>query len=302
MAASMAEGHRPLQEILVAGILLALLLAAGTVQAKTTQPSVLVWDIDQDHVVMGQNLNTIRPIASITKIMTAMVTLRHDGDLDRRIMVGAASHLGAGRHSRRDVITAMLVRSDNEAAEALARDYPGGRDAFIRAMNHQARAMGLDHARFHDASGLHAGNIATAGEVADLMVQSLKYPIIGDISVQRQALFEQNRGGRIRQIVLPNTNRPLLYQFDSIIASKTGFTRVAGWCVGLVVQRGDRRVVIVVLGADSKQQRFDITQELVYNQLRDAEVDQRLINIKQETPKQATSTSWWDRMRTWIRP
>ena len=297
-----SESHGPLQEILMVRILVILLLAAGAVQAKPTQPSVLVWDIDQDHVVMGQNLNTIRSIASITKIMTAMVTLQHDGDLDRRITVKAASHLGAGRHSRRDVITAMLVRSDNEAAEALARDYPGGRDAFIRVMNHQARAIGLDHARFHDTSGLHAGNRATAGEVADLMVQSLKYPIIGDISVQRQALFEQNRGGRIRQIVLPNTNRPLLYQFDSIIASKTGFTRVAGWCVGLVVQRGDRRVVIVVLGADSKQQRFDITQELVYNQLRDAEVDQRHINIKQETPKQATSTSWWDRMRTWIRP
>ena len=295
MARSLAEIYSPLQEILMARILVILLLAASAAQARPIQPSVLVWDIDQDHVITGQNTNTTRPIASITKVMTAMVTLSQDWNLDRRIPVGAASHLGAGRHSRRDVITAMLVRSDNEASEALARDYPGGRDAFVRAMNRRARDLGLDHARFHDASGLHAGNRATAGEVAALMVESLKYPIIRDTSVQRTALFEQNRGGRIRQIVLPNTNRPLLYEFDTIIASKTGFTRTAGWCVGLVVQRHDRRVVIVVLGADSKQQRFDITREIVYNQLKDAEVDQRLINAEQETP-----TGWWDRIVKWI--
>jgi len=294
MARSLAEIHGALPEILMAGFLFMLLLLTPTAWAQT-QPSVLVWDIDQDLVITGQNTNSVRSIASLTKVMTAMVTLRHDGNLDRRIPVGAASHLGAGSHSRRDVITAMLVRSDNEAAEALARDYPGGRAAFVRAMNRRARALGLDHARFHDASGLHAGNRATAGEVAALMVESLNYPIIPDTSVQRQALIEQNRGGRTRHVMLPNTNRPLLYEFDAIISSKTGFTRAAGWCVGLVVRRGDRRVVIVILGADSKQQRFDIAREIVYNQVKSAEVEQQRINAEQDTP-----TTWWDRIRAWI--
>jgi D-alanyl-D-alanine endopeptidase (penicillin-binding protein 7) len=296
MVAGLASLCRPLQEILVKYLFIVLLMATGDVIAQPRQPSVLVWDIDHDVMIMGQNTNSTRPIASITKVMTAMVALSHDWNLDRKIPVGAASHLGAGRHSRRDVITAMLVRSDNEASEALARDYPGGPDAFVRVMNRRARDMGLDHTRFRDASGLHAGNIATAGEVATLMVESLKYPIIRETSVQRQAMFEHSRGGKIRQILLPNTNRPLLYEFDSIIASKTGFTRVAGWCVGLVVQRADRQVVIVVLGADSKQQRLDITRELVYNQLRDAEVDQRRVNAETQTP-----TTWWDRIMAWMK-
>jgi D-alanyl-D-alanine endopeptidase (penicillin-binding protein 7) len=295
MVASLASLCCPLQEILMK-LLIVMLMSWCTALWAQSQPSVLVWDIDRDVMIMGQNTNSTRPIASITKVMTAMVALAHDWNLDRQIPVGAASHLGAGRHSRRDIITAMLVRSDNEASEALARDYPGGPEAFVRAMNRRARGMGLDHTRFRDASGLHAGNISTAGEVAQIMVESLRYPIIRDTSVQRQAMFEQNRGGKIRQILLPNTNRPLLYEFDSIIASKTGFTRVAGWCVGLVVQRADRRVVIVVLGADSKQQRFDITRELVYNQLRDAEVDQRRINAETQTP-----TTWWDRIMAWMK-
>jgi len=295
MAVGLASLCCPLQEILMK-LLIVMLMSWCTALWAQSQPSVLVLDVDQDTVIMGQNTNVTRPIASITKVMTAMVALAHDWNLDRKIPVGAASHLGAGRHSRRDVITAMLVRSDNEASEALARDYPGGPEAFVRVMNRRARGMGLDHTRFRDASGLHAGNISTAGEVAQIMIESLRYPIIRDTSVQRQAMFEQNRGGKIRQILLPNTNRPLLYEFDSIIASKTGFTRVAGWCVGLVVQRADRRVVIVVLGADSKQQRFDITRELVYNQLRDAEVDQRRINAETQTP-----TTWWDRIMAWMK-
>jgi D-alanyl-D-alanine endopeptidase (penicillin-binding protein 7) len=296
MAAGLATFYCTLSWVLMKIVLPVLMFWCVSVWAQL-QPSILVLDMERDHVIMGQNTNVIRPIASITKVMTAMVSLSHDPNLDRRIHVTAASHLGAGMHTRRDVITAMLVRSDNEASEALARDYPGGRDAFVRAMNRRARAMGLDHARFRDASGLHAGNLATAGEVAQIMIDSLRYPIIPETSIQRQALFEHNRGGRIRQILLPNTNRPLLYEFDSIIASKTGFTRVAGWCVGLVVQRADRRVVIVVLGADTKQQRFDITREIVYNQLQDDQVDQR-----RSEDEQTAATTWWQKITQWIWP
>jgi len=293
MAVRLAKIYSPLQEILMR--LCAAFLFVFATNSAAASPSILVMDIDRDRIIMGQNTNATRSIASITKVMTAMVSLSWTLDLDRRIPVGAGSKLGAGMHSRRDVITAMLVRSDNAAADALAREYPGGEKAFVRAMNLRARNMGLDHARFEDASGLHAGNRATAGEVAQIMIESLRYPIIGETSVQRQAMFEQNRGQKIRKIILDNTNRPLLYEFDSIISSKTGFTRSAGWCVGLVVQKGSQRVVIVVLGADTKQQRFDITRDLVYNQLRDAEVDQRMINAEKESP-----TTWWTKFIQWI--
>ena len=173
-------------------------------------------------------------------------------------------------------MAAMLIRSDNRSAEALAADYPGGQKAFVRAMNAKAKSLGMNFARFVDASGLNSGNMATAGEVAEMVKASALYPFIVQTSVQKQALFELNLKQRVRTIVLDNTNKPLLFEFDEIVISKTGFTSAAGWCVALMVEKNKRNFVVVVLGARTKQERFDIARKIVYNQLQDIEIDYQL--------------------------
>ena len=251
-------------------------MATGMVQAQVKPSSVVLYDATKSEIVMASDSNIPRSIASITKIMTAMVALDHDRNLDRHIQIKAGGKLPAGIHTRRDIMRAMLIRSDNRAADALAADFPGGERAFVRAMNQRARRLGMTTAQFADASGLNAGNRATAGEVVEMIKASALYPFIVETSVQKQALFDINLRQRVRTIELENTNRPLLFEFDEIVISKTGFTSAAGWCVALMVSKNDRNFIVVVLGAETKQQRLDITRKIMYNQLRDLEVDYKI--------------------------
>jgi D-alanyl-D-alanine endopeptidase (penicillin-binding protein 7) len=256
----------------VKSIIVVLALICTPLMAKD-RPSIWLYDITKKEIVIASDSNIPKSIASITKIMTAMVALDHDRNLDRHIVVRTGGKLPAGLHTRRDIMRAMLIRSDNHAAEALAADFPGGERAFIRAMNQRARLLNMTAARFVDASGLNAGNIATSGEVAEMVKASALYPFIVETSVQKQALFDINLRQKVRTIELHNTNRPLLFEFDEIMISKTGFTRAAGWCVALMVEKKGRMFIVVVLGAKTKQERLDITRNIVYNQLRDIEID-----------------------------
>ena len=252
------------------------MVIGNSAEAQRNHSSIFLLDTSKDEVVISADANIPRSIASLTKIMTAMIALDHDRDLDRRIAVKPGGKLPAGLHTRRDIMAAMLIRSDNRAADALAMDFPGGERAFVRAMNQRALRLGMSNTQFADASGLSAGNRATAGEVAEMIKASALYPFIVQTSVQKQALFDINLRQRIRIIELHNTNRPLLFEFDEIVVSKTGFTSAAGWCVALLVSKNDRNFIVVVLGAETKQQRLDITRKIMYNQLRDIEVDYQI--------------------------
>jgi D-alanyl-D-alanine carboxypeptidase len=108
-----------------------------------------------------------------------------------------------------------------------------------------------------------------AGDVLVMMQVSAVYNIIRETSVKKQVIFETYYRKKIRTIELPNTNQPLLFKFDEIVVSKTGFTNSAGWCVGMVVEAQGQRFIVVILGARSKQERFDIAKEVVYNHLKD---------------------------------
>jgi len=253
-----------------------LIAVPSMIHAQGRDSSMVLFDIKRDEIVISNNSNIPRSIASITKIMTAMVALDHDRNLDRRIMIKPGGKLPQGFHTRRDIMRAMLIRSDNRAADALAADFPGGEKAFVRAMNLRARRLGMATAQFADASGLNAGNRATAGEVIEMIRASALYPFIVETSVQKQALFDINLRQRVRAIELENTNRPLLFEFDEIVISKTGFTNAAGWCVALMVSKNDHNFIVVVLGAKTKQERLDITKKIVYNQLKDIEVDYKI--------------------------
>ena len=259
-------------------LLLTLWFVISTAHAR--EPSVYVYNETTDRIEYQRNSTEFRSIASITKLMTAMVALDHSKDLFRQLPLDTKvkSNLPRGRYTRQDLFTAMLVRSDNAAAETLAADYPGGRKEFIWRMNQQAKEWGIN-AVFRDPTGLHPGNMATAGDVGHLAVYAAGYCVIRDASVKKTVAFERKFKKKLRKIQLNNTNRPLLMEFDEIIASKTGFTNSARYCVVLVVEHEKQRRVIVVLGERNKSRRTDTVQDIMYNHVLDQNLqDPKYIN------------------------
>jgi len=257
-------------------LLLTIALLANTSWAKvqvskTIEPSVWVYNITRDRVEYAYNSEVIRPIASVTKIMTAMIALDHDKNLSRTLKLSkrADTHLPHQAYNRWQLLQAMLVRSDNAAAETLAEDYPGGRAAFIAKMNSQAQEWGMTQTRFEDPTGLSANNISTVSEIASMMETSSGYWLIQEVSTRKQIAVETKFKKRIRTVSLTNTNSPLLFEFDNIIVSKTGLTSKAGWCVGLVVEQRRQQYAIVVLGAKTKQDRIRTVEKVMYNHVID---------------------------------
>jgi serine-type D-Ala-D-Ala endopeptidase (penicillin-binding protein 7) len=231
------------------------------------QESILVLNVSQNTVEMGRNADVVRPIASITKLMTAMTTLDWDKDLSRRLPLTKKvhSHLPRQTYNRYQLLMAMLIRSDNAAAETLAEDYPGGRPAFILAMNRKAREWGMHHTHFADASGLSSSNISTARDVAIMVEAASGYWIIQDATQQKQIAIELKAKKKVRTLSLPHTSGPLLFVFDQALVSKTGLTSPAGWCVGMMAQQSGQKYIVVVLGSKSKQRRLDLVKDIRYN-------------------------------------
>jgi len=212
-----------------------------------------------------------------------------DQDLARVIKLSKASpRLTAGWYSRRTLITAVLVRSDNAAAEALADAHPGGRRQFIRAMNLRAQSLQMLNTGFVDASGLSNQNVSTAQDVVTMIRAADLYPIISEISIKKQADLESAQGRRLRTIHIANTNRPVLIEFDGITVSKTGFTGAAGWCMALLVVRGRDRIAVVILGADTPQQRSQSLKQIMLNHIADTD------------PEPPTPISPGDMIRSWL--
>ena len=241
-----------------------------------TADSVLLYNISANKVVMQRNADQVRSIASITKIMTAMITLDYDIDLSRKLMLSKRVHSNLPKqlYTREQLLKAMLIKSDNAAAETLAEDYPGGRAAFIARMNLQAHLWDMRHTNFVDPSGLGVFNVSTARDVADLMQTSLGYWFIREVSTQKQVAFETKYSKKIRTINLEHTSGPLLFAFDSVLVSKTGLTSSAGWCVGMVVEQGKQQYVVVVLGAKNKQQRLETVKDMRYNHVLDTNLQE----------------------------
>lgn len=247
-------------------VALAAALAAAPAASRAQEPqtkahaslslkssSALVLDQGSGEVIYGKNPRAIVPIASLTKLMTAMVVLDADLDLRETITItdddvdwlrGSHSRLRVGAAlSRDDMLRLALMASENRAASALSRAYPGGRDAFVRAMNAKARALGLDGTRFADATGLSSANLSTAEDLATLAASAHAYPLIREYSTLRG--FEVEVAGR--PLAFRNTNRLVANPGWEIGLSKTGFINEAGRCLVMQAQFAGRGVIIVLL-------------------------------------------------------
>ena len=238
--------------------------------------ALLLYNRTADRMIIADNIDAVRPMASITKIMTAMVALDTDPDLDRKIRLDTrvGSYIPRQYYSRRDLLNALLVKSDNAAAETLARDHPEGREGFMRAMNTKARDIGMRHTHFDDPSGLSKNNVGTARDIQRMVLRSLRYDFISQASSRKQVLLDTYYKTRVRTIELWNTNTPLLFEFDNVLISKTGFTRPAGWCVAMIVDSGADTFVVVVLGSKDKHQRAATVKRVLYNHIRDEAIAQ----------------------------
>ena len=252
-------------------LILVMMVNLAHARPAPNSDSVLLLNTGTNRIELERNGDRVRSIASITKIMTAMVTLDYDKDLSRRLTLTkrVSSFLPRQQYTREQLLEAMLVKSDNGAAETLAEDYPGGRTAFIKEMNRHAEIWDLKHTRFEDASGLGAGNISTVHDVAAMMTVAANYWFIRETSIKKQVAFDTRYRKKIRTILLDHTSGNILFSFDNIVVSKTGLTSAAGWCVGLVTEQNGQQYVIVVLGSRNKAERLTTVKNIMYNHVLD---------------------------------
>ncbi|OGT20469.1 MAG: hypothetical protein A2V90_09645 [Gammaproteobacteria bacterium RBG_16_57_12] len=255
----------------MAPISLADIVRQGNLRAPNLKSSsALVIDEGEGVTLYQQNIDEQRPIASVTKLMTAMVTLDAGLPLDERIRItredrdrlrGSASRLAFGTVlTRHDVLRSALAASDNRAAAALARTYPGGANAMLHAMNDKARQLGMKSTRYMDASGLDSGNVSTARDLALLVSAAGKHPLIKSMTTSGKfSITNQSTG---RPITLTNSNRLVRSSAWDIRLSKTGYTSDAGNCLVMKTVIGSRPVTIVLLNSWGKLSKYGDSQRI----------------------------------------
>ena len=225
--------------------------------------SAIVQDAETGEILYGKNASTITPIASITKLMTAMVMLDAGVDLNQDITISTAdmdtlrgthSRLKPGATlSRDELLRLALMSSENRAAAALARTtYPGGIEPFLRAMNQKAQMLGMNDTRFDDATGLSSANVASAEDLVKMVRAAHRYALIGKYTTTTG--HEVQVAGR--PLAYRNTDRLVSNERWHIGLSKTGFTNDAGHCLVLQANLAERQVIIVLLDSWGKFSRI----------------------------------------------
>jgi len=222
----------------------------------------LVEDQRTGECLVQKNAKAVVPIASITKLVTAMVILDAKMDLHESLIIEredvdtlkhSRSHLRVGtRLTRQEALLLALMASENRAAHALSRTYPGGQDAFVSAMNAKAQSLGLTATRFTDPTGLSSGNISSAHDLARLVNAAYSYSLIRQFTTREDAVIQSGR----RKVSFRNTNRLVRSSRWQIGLSKTGFIDEAGRCLVMQAQVAKRPVLIVLLDAQGKLTRF----------------------------------------------
>jgi serine-type D-Ala-D-Ala endopeptidase (penicillin-binding protein 7) len=223
--------------------------------------SVLVLDAETSDVLYSRQAERAAPIASITKLMTAIVVLEGGQPLDEMITIteadtakgrGVYSRLAVGtKLSRGDLLHLALMSSENRAAHAVGRAYPGGLKAFVRAMNEKAKALGMSSAQFVDPTGLSSGNVASPIDLSKLVIAASHNEMIQEYSTDDSHVVQ------VGNLLLEYRNTDSLVENPGwdIIVQKTGYIAAAGRCLVLKTVIEGRAVVIVLLNSFGKYTR-----------------------------------------------
>jgi serine-type D-Ala-D-Ala endopeptidase (penicillin-binding protein 7) len=250
--------------------------------------AALVVDQKSGVPLYAKNIDVPTSIASITKLMTAMVTLDAGLPMDEEIEVnsedldrlkGTGSRLALGtRLTREELLHLALIASENRASSALSRAYPGGRTAFIAAMNRKAKELGMHDTHFVDGTGLHSGNRATATDLVKMVDAAYRYPLIREISstgsydvtVPGTQVVKVRENGKVRKVhrsvqrhvAFNNTNSLTRSEGWDIGVSKTGYINEAGHCLVMQTRIAEKRVIIVLLDSIGKWGRIGDAQRI----------------------------------------
>jgi len=227
--------------------------------------AVLVMGQNSGQLLFSRNVDQVRSIASITKLMTAMVMLDFNQPLDELITISEEdidatrrlpSRLAAGtRLTRGEMLHLSLMSSENRATAALARTSPVGYHGFIAQMNMKARALGMHQSRFEDPTGLHNGNVATAQDLVLMVSAAMDFPAIRQFSTTAGALVD-TPGNRAAQLQFNNSNQLVARPDWEIGLSKTGFIREAGRCLVMQVKINGEPMIFVLLDSDGISSRI----------------------------------------------
>ncbi len=232
--------------------------------------SALVLDADTGEIVVDKNSDEVTPIASITKLMTAMVILDRHLDLDQRIVIsrddidtikGTRSRLRPGNIATRgELLLVALMASENRAAAALGRTYPGGLEPFIAAMNAKAAALGMNDSRFVDPTGLSPLNVSSARDLVKLVRAAHDYSVIRDFTTRAKATVRVSERGR--PLTYVNTNSLVRGHRWDVGLSKTGYISEAGRCLVMRVRLASRDLIVVLLDSWGRYSRIGDAQRI----------------------------------------
>jgi D-alanyl-D-alanine endopeptidase (penicillin-binding protein 7) len=222
----------------------------------------MVQDAETGEVVLNKNSEVPVPIASITKLVTAMVILDRELDLEQRIVVsredvdtvkGTRSRLMPGSILTRDELLLLaLMASENRAAAALGRTYPGGMAAFVKAMNEKAAELGMTESKFVEPTGLSPANVASPRDLVKLVRAAHAYPLIREYSTRDRATVYPFK----RPLRFVNTNNLVRSSHWDIELSKTGYISEAGRCLVMHVRLASKDLIVVLLDSWGKQSRI----------------------------------------------
>jgi len=246
--------------------------ASASVLKQTLNPkrlflhssTALVLDESEGVVLYEKESSKKMPIASLTKLMTAMVILDAKLNLKEKIRIkrvdrdrlrGSKSRLSYGTIlTRHDLLKISLAASENRAAKALARTYPGGSRAFIKAMNNKAKLLSMTRSHFKDSTGLHSKNVSTAKDLVKLVAAASKYPLIKKFTTIGKSYVTDLRSGW--KVEFFNTNRLVRRKNWEISLSKTGYIADAGHCLVMETKISNRPTIIVLLNSWGKLSKF----------------------------------------------
>jgi serine-type D-Ala-D-Ala endopeptidase (penicillin-binding protein 7) len=235
--------------------------AQSTPSPQLRSQSVLVLDSQSGSVIYSRQAERVAPIASITKLMTALVVLDADLPLEEELTITQAdrsrtlnlpSRLAVGtRLTRRELLQLALMSSENRAAQALGRNYPGGEAAFLKKMNEKAREIGMQHARFEDPTGLSDHNVASPTDLAKLVIAANRNELVRTYSTMASRVVLVGRQPQ----EFRNTNPLVRDPAWQVSVQKTGHIAAAGQCLVMQAAIDGRQVVMVLLNSVGKYTR-----------------------------------------------
>jgi len=226
--------------------------------------AALLIDLQTNKVLYANNADRVLPIASVSKLMTGMVVLDAKQNMDEMLTVtiaqnkemkGVYSRVRLGSQlNRREMLLITLMSSENRAASTLAHNYPGGYNAFIKAMNAKAKALGMSNTRYVEPTGLSTSNVSTARDLGKLLVAARNYPMLRQLSTTREKTVAFSKPNYT--LGFRNTDHLVNKSNWDIDLTKTGFTNDAGHCLVLLTKMDNRPVAMVILDAFGKYTHF----------------------------------------------